>query len=90
MAGVASTIGELRRKAIVTDEEITAAVDAYLDDPKVKAFQFTSGYVLDVAAAIEAHRPAKAALGEKGKNDAYRRTLIRTAVILAIPSPPPE
>jgi hypothetical protein len=57
---------------------------------RLNAFQFTSGYVLDVAAAIDAHRPAKAALGEKGKNDAYRRTMIRTAVVLAIPSPPPE
>ena len=79
------TIGDMRRKAIVTDAEITAATDAYLGNPAVKSFEFASGHKLDVAAAVEAHRPAKAIMEEKGAKEAYRRTMVRTAVILATP-----
>lgn len=80
------TIGDMRRKAIVTDDEIAAATDAFLKDPKAKPFEFASGHVLDVAAAVEAHRPAKAIMAEKGVKEAYRRTMVRTAVILATPT----
>lgn len=79
------TIGELRRKATITDEEISEAVEAYLEDSKLQAFRFASGHVLDVAAAVDAHGPAKAALAKKNTIEAYRRTMVRTAVILATP-----
>ena len=79
------TIGDMRRKAIVTDAEITAATEAYLGNPTGKSFEFASGHKLDVAAAVEAHRPAKAIMAEKGVKEAYRRTMVRTAVILATP-----
>lgn len=82
------SIGDMRRKAIVTDKEITAAVDAYLADPKAGPYQFGSGHAIDVAQAVEAHRPAKAALEEKTVSEAYRRTIVRTAVILASPREP--
>lgn len=81
-----TTIGDLRRKAIVTDAEIASAIESYLADPTGKPFQFGSGHVLDVAAAVEAHRPAKAAVAEKGMREAFRRTMIRTAIILAVPA----
>jgi hypothetical protein len=79
------TVGDLRRKAVITDKEISAATDAFLLDRKATPYQFASGHVLDVAAAVEAHRPAKAALVEKTIPDALRRTMVRTAVILATP-----
>lgn len=82
------TVGDLRRKAIIKDAEISAAVDAYLAEPKGVAFSFTSGHKLDLAAAVEAHRPAKAAVAEKTMKEAYRRTMIRTAIILAAPDAP--
>ena len=80
------TFGNMRRKAIGTDKEIAAAVEAFLADPKAKPFEFASGHALDVAATVEAHRPAKAIMAEKGAMGAYRRTMVRTAVILATPS----
>lgn len=83
--GPAPTISDLRRKAVITDAEISAATDAFLLDRKAKPYRFESGHMLDVAAAVEAHRPAKAALAEKTIPDALRRTMVRTAVILATP-----
>jgi hypothetical protein len=82
------TVGDLRRKAIVTDDEITAAADAYLADPNGGPFRYGSGHKLDLDAAVDAHRPAKAAVAVKGMKEAYQRTMIRTAIILAIPDAP--
>lgn len=56
------TIGDLRRKAVISDKEISAATDAFLADRKAVPYRFDSGHMLDVAAAVEAHRPAKGAL----------------------------
>jgi hypothetical protein len=80
------TVGDLRRKAIITDDEITAATDAHLADPNGGPFRFGSGHKPDIAAAVEAHRPAKAAVAEKTMKEAYRRTMIRTAIILVVPT----
>jgi hypothetical protein len=83
-----STVGDLRHRAIVNDAEITEAVDAYLANPKLTAFQFTSGHVIDVRAAVNAYRPAKAILAGKITSDAHRRSIIRAAVILAVSADP--
>lgn len=77
------TVGDLRHKAIINDAEITEAVEAYLADPKLTAFQFTSGHVIDVRGAVNAYRPAKAILAGKITSDARRRSMIRAAVIAA-------
>ena len=80
------TIGDLRRQGIVTDKEIAAAVDAYLADPKAPPFNFASGHILDVEAAVLANRQAKATLLEPKAREVYQRTMVRVAVILATPS----
>ena len=80
-ADQSQTVGDLRRKAIVRDDEITAATDAYFADPNGGPFRVGSGHKLDLAAPVEAHRPAKAAVSEKGMKEAYRWTMIRTAII---------
>lgn len=77
------SVGALRNMAIIEDAEITEAVDAYLADPKLTAFQFTNGHVLNVKAAVKAYRPAKALLRGKITSDARRRSMIRAAVLLA-------
>ncbi len=87
-ADPSQTVGDLRRKAIVMDDEIAAATDAYLAEPSGGPFRSGSGHKLDLAAAVEAHRPAKATVAEKTMKEAYRRTMIRTAVILAVPDAP--
>ncbi len=84
-SGPKQTVSDLRRKAVVTRGEISAAIDAYLADPLGKPFKFESGHTLDVAAAVEAYRPARAALAERGMREAIRQTMIWTAVFLAVP-----
>lgn len=79
------TIGDMRRKAIITDDEIEEAVEAYFATPSMQAFRFASGHVLDLGAAVEAHGPAKSAVAKKNTLDAFRRAMVRTALILAAP-----
>jgi len=77
------SVEDLRREATIADAEIAEAVDAYLTDPKLTAFQFASGHTLDIRAAGKAHWPAMAILAGKVTSDACRRSMIRAAVILA-------
>jgi hypothetical protein len=79
------TVGDLRRKAVITDKEISAAIEAFLANPAGAPFKFTSGHTLNVRAAVNEHRPAKAALSGRIISDTFRRTMVRTAVILATP-----
>lgn len=81
----AKTIGQLRQDGVVTNAEIAAAVEAYLVNRKMPPFRFESGHVLDVAAAVNAHRQARAVMTEWEATEVYRRTIVRTAVILAKP-----
>ncbi|MHB2204900.1 hypothetical protein [Methylobacterium sp. CM6257] len=79
------TVGDLRRAAEITDQEIDAAVDAYLADPKAEPFRSASGYEIDVAAAVQAYQPAKAAAGDPDRSAKFKWTMVRTAVLLAQP-----
>jgi hypothetical protein len=58
------TVAELRKAAEITDQEIDAAVDAWLAEPKFAPFRFASGHAINVAAAVQAHPPARAAVGD--------------------------
>lgn len=80
------TIGWLRQNGTITNDEITAAVEAYLKDPKAPPFEFESGHVLYVARAVHAYRQAREAMAVRGVTEVYRRTIVRTAVILAKPT----
>lgn len=65
------------------DAEIAEAVEAYLANPKTGTFEFASGHVVDVTAAVNEHRQAMAIMADGRAGDAFRRTTIRVAVILA-------
>ena len=80
------TIGWLRQNGTITNDEITAAVEAYLDDPKAPPFEFESGHVLYVARAVHAYRQAREAMAVRDVTEVYRRTIVRTAVILPTPT----
>lgn len=79
------TASELRKAAEITDQEIDAAVDGYLAGPRTERFGFASGYVIDVAAAIERHIPAKIALADAERTPKFKRNMVRTAILLAHP-----
>ena len=75
----------LRKTTAISDVEVGAAIDAYVANPKAARFRFSSGYEMDVAAAVEAHLPAKAAVGDPDRSAKFKRNMIRTAILLAHP-----
>ncbi|MBP28129.1 hypothetical protein [Methylobacterium sp.] len=85
MAKEIPSVGDLRRKAEITDEEIEAATAAYLKDENAKPFAFKSGHTVDVAKAIEMHPQAKKLLADKDTTPGLRRTMVKTAVIMGFP-----
>ncbi|MCJ2069552.1 hypothetical protein MKK75_12255 [Methylobacterium sp. J-030] len=79
------SVGDLRRKSEVTDEEIAAATAAYLNDEGAPPFAFKSGHTIDVAKAIEMHPQAKKLLADETTTPGLRRTMVSTSVILGFP-----
>ena len=67
------------------DADVRSAVDAYMADAETGVFPVGEGYGLDLAAAVEAHGPAKRALADPNASDSYKRTMVRTALFLARP-----
>ena len=85
MAKEIPSVGDLRRKSEVTDDEIEAATAAYLKDGNAEPFVFKSGHRVDVAKAIEMHPQAKKLLAEEATTPGLRRTMVMTAVIMGFP-----
>jgi hypothetical protein len=79
------TVSELRKTSDVTDEEITTAVDTYLSGSKAGPHRFASGYVMNVADAVQAYVPAKAAVNHPDRSAKFKRNMVRTAILLAHP-----
>ena len=77
------TVSELRKTSDVTDDEITAAVDAVLADLATEAYPLAKGWTLDLVAAIAAHKASQDAL--LTDREAYKRNMGRTAILLAHP-----
>jgi hypothetical protein len=56
------TTGDLFKAKAITSDEIDAAVDAILAKPDVGPYPIGGGYLLDLGASIQAHKPSLAAL----------------------------
>ena len=85
MAKEIPSVGDLRRKSEVTDDEIEAATAAYMKNEGAEPFVFKSGHTIDVAKAIEMHPQAKKLLADKATTPGLRRTMVMTAVIMGFP-----
>ena len=85
MAKEIPSVGDLRRKSEVTDDEIEAATAAYLKDEGAKPFAFKSGHTIDVAKAIEMHPQAKKLLADKATTPGLRPAMVMTADIMGLP-----
>jgi len=85
MAKEIPSVGDLRRKSEVSDDEIEAATAAYLKDDGAPPFAFNSGHTIDVAKAIEMHPQAKKLLADEATTPGLRRTTVMTAVIMGFP-----
>jgi hypothetical protein len=79
------TVSELRKAAEVSDQEIDAAVDAVLANPKVSSFKLASGWVLDLTRAVMADRHAWAVINEPTAKAGSKRVAVRSAILLAHP-----
>jgi hypothetical protein len=77
------TVSDLRKVSEVTDDEITAAVDAVLADLASEAYPLAKGWTLDLVAAIASHKASQDAL--LTDSEAYKRNMVRTAILLAHP-----
>lgn len=86
MAKDIPSVGDLRRKAEISDSEIEAAATAFENDPGAAPFQFKSGHRIDVARAIEMHPQARKLLADEATTPGLRRTMISTAIILGFPA----
>ena len=84
MADQKST-ADLRKAAEITDDEINAAVDAVLAKPETGSYPLGGGYMLDLAAVVAAHEPSAKALADPETKPGWRRTMARTAILLARP-----
>jgi hypothetical protein len=79
------TTGELFKAAEISDAEIEAAIDTYIANPQVEPFRFKSGYKIDVVAAVQAHPPAKAAMGDVDRRPKFKHNMVRNGILLAHP-----
>ncbi|MCJ2021039.1 hypothetical protein MKK84_27065 [Methylobacterium sp. E-065] len=85
MAKEIPSVGDLRRKSEVSDDEIEAATATYLADESAKPFTFKSGHTIDVAKAIEMHPQARALLADEATKPGLRRTMVKTAIVMGFP-----
>ncbi|CAO4186240.1 hypothetical protein CLBKND_04929 [Methylorubrum aminovorans] len=83
MADPNPTVGELFKAKAVTDDEVNAAVDAYLAKPETDAHTIADGYALDLAAAIAGHGWASQVVGNPESSPGLKRSAVRTAILLA-------
>lgn len=80
MADQPPTTGDLFKAKAITNEQLGSAVATYLASGEGTAD--IGGHRVDVAAAVEAHAPARTALANDATTPAFRRTMVRTAILL--------
>ena len=79
------TVSDLVKSKVITDEEVNAAVDAVFADLKIGAFELTSGWIVDLTAAVKADRHASATLREPTAKARIKRAAVKSAILLAHP-----
>jgi hypothetical protein len=78
------TVSELRKAAEISDQEIDAAVDAVLADLATEAYPPAKGWTLDLVETLRTNERAAEAL--KTDKAAWKRNMVRTAILLAHPA----
>lgn len=88
MADHQPTIGELFKAKAVTDEAIARAVAAIVSGEMSDTYPIAEGLVLDLAAAVKAHKGARSTedvLADPSASVGFKCSMARAAVILARP-----
>ncbi|KNY20740.1 hypothetical protein [Methylobacterium sp. ARG-1] len=79
------TVSDLVKSKEVTDEQVSAAVDAVLANLKTGPFELASGSIIDLTAAVKADRHATATLKEPTARPGSKRAAVKSAILLAHP-----
>ena len=82
------TTGELYEAKALTEEDVVAAVDAFIADPTTTAFLFGDGYQMDLAASVAASNFATLVVKDVHADEKHKRAAVRTAILLARPLKP--
>ncbi|AYO83638.1 hypothetical protein [Methylobacterium brachiatum] len=77
------TVSDLFKSKDVTDDEVNAAVDAVLADLATESYPLAKGWTLDLVETIRTNERAAEAL--KTDKPAWKRNMVRTAILLAHP-----
>ncbi|QDI81055.1 hypothetical protein E8E01_11720 [Methylorubrum populi] len=77
------TVGELFKAKAVTDEQVNAAVEAYLATPDTSEHPIADGYSLDLGGAVAGHRWASEVVANTEATENLKRAAVRTAILLA-------
>lgn len=85
MADQSPATGDLVKAKALTADDLELLVTTYLAAPSAALLPFGPEHRISVEAAIDAHPQAAKALNDPGAGDAWRRTMLRTAILLARP-----
>lgn len=77
------TVGELFKAKAVTDEQVNAAVHAFLADVEASTLSIADGYVVDLDAAVAGHFGVSLLVADEEASVNQKREAVRTAILLA-------
>ena len=69
----------------IIDDDVSAVVDAYLDDPSSRSVEFGEGYRINPGAAVDAHPFARKLIDQPWAGEGLRHAAVRAAIMLACP-----
>lgn len=79
------TIGELLRANVFCEDDVHAAVDAYLADPTTRWVRLRGSYALDVAEAVASNIAARETLRRPRPAEPVKRSVVGSAMLRARP-----
>ncbi len=79
------TVGDLCTSRRIADEEVDAAVDAFMASPLPPVFVFRSGHRLNLVKAVRNHQGARVFTGRSDVGAALKRPFVRAAILQARP-----
>jgi hypothetical protein len=85
MADQNPTTGDLVRAKAITSADVDALIMSYGENPGAGPLLVGTGYKLDADAAIAAHSTAPGILADPKTKAGWRRTMIKTAILMGRP-----
>lgn len=79
------TIEMLCAAKIISEDEVEAGVEAFLDGSLVGPFVFRSGYRVNLVRAVRSHPGAQEFVGRANVGPALKRPFVRAAILQARP-----